>query len=251
MGLKLARPRWFDGTALCIGSMGPDLGYAFSSYLQVDTHDWDGMPLVFGLVAVFTVAARWVAAATVPAQLPDLGSWRLRSWRVTWRAQPAWWVTASSMLLGIGTHIVLDWFTHPGRPGPRWLGYDDISVTLFGHREPLAGVFQLLGHTAGSLAGLWLLWLIGRRHLLERWYGEAAVATARSVALTLRGRVAFWSIVVASGALGLAWGFDGDRLEFILRPIVATGIGAVAASALPVCQPSSMENVASLQGARP
>lgn len=57
MGLKMARPRWFDGTALCLGSMAPDLGYAVSAYLHVDTHDWDGMPLVLGLAAGLTGAA--------------------------------------------------------------------------------------------------------------------------------------------------------------------------------------------------
>ena len=243
MGLKMARPRWFDGTALCLGSMAPDLGYAVSAYLHVDTHDWDGMPLVLGLAAGLTLLARWVAAGTVPAHLPDMGRFRLHSWRVTHRRAPAGWITAASVIVGVGTHIVLDWFTHPGRPGPRWFGYDDVTVTLFGHTEPLAGVFQLLGHSLGSMAGVWLLWEIGRRRLLEQWHGEGAVAIARAARPTTRGRVVFWVVVAAGFGAGLAWGLPGERLELIERPLLCTGVAAVVASALPACRPAAHAEV--------
>lgn len=237
MGLKMARPRWFDGTALCLGSMAPDLAYSVSAYLQVDTHHWDGMPLVVAMAVGLTVVARRVAAGTVAAHLPDLGRFRLRSWQVIGRQHPAWWVTGLSVVLGVGTHIVLDWFTHPGRPGPRWLGYDDVSVTLFGRTEPLAGVFQLLGHSLGSLAGAWLLWEIGRRRLLERWYGDELVADARAAAPSMSGRVVFWAVVALGFAAGLVWGLPGERVELIERPLLCTGVAAALASALPMCRP--------------
>ena len=244
VGIKVARPNWFDGTALCIGSMAPDLAYAVSGYTHVDTHDWDGLVLVLPLALVLTVMARWVGYGTVPAQLPDLGRFRLHSWGVAWRRQPAWWVTIVGVVLGVATHIGLDAFTHPGRAGVRWLGYDDVTVTLFGHTEPLASVFQYLGHTLGSLAGAWLLWEIGRRRMLERWYSGQDVEAARAVRVSARGRVVFWAVVATGGAVGVVWAAGGGRLEWFERPILCLALGAVVASALPWCRPFSARDPA-------
>ncbi|MCB0985868.1 MAG: DUF4184 family protein [Ilumatobacter sp.] len=238
VGMKIGRPRWFDGTALCIGSMAPDLAYAVSGYTHVDTHDWDGLVLVLPLALVLTLLARWVGYATVPAQLPDLGRFRLHSWRVAWRRQPAWWITGVSVALGVATHIGLDAFTHKGRFGARWLGYDDAVVTVFGRPTYVVSLLQYLGHTLGSLAGAWLLWEIGRRRLLERWYSNAEVDAARAVRVTLAGRVVFWAVVAASGVVGLLWAVGGGRLEWFERPFLSLALGAVLASALPWCRPT-------------
>jgi nucleoside-diphosphate-sugar epimerase len=146
-------------------------------------------------------------------------------------------VTLSSAVIGIATHVGLDAFTHPGRPGVRLLGYDDVTVTLWGHTEPLAGVLQLLGHSVGSLVGLWLLAMLGRGRRLERWYGEEAVADARSFSLTPQARVLFWSLVAAGLLIGLWAGWHGDLVEQIQRPLVGGTIAVVVAAWLPLCQP--------------
>jgi hypothetical protein len=245
VGLKVARPKWFDGTALAIGSMAPDLGYAVSGRIGVDTHDWDGLvQVVFPLALLFTLAARWVVADVAPAHMPDLGPVRLRSWRVTARRQPAWWITIPSCVVGIATHVVLDAFTHPGRFGVRALGYDDVVVHAFGRSEPLAGVFQLVGHTFGSLLGLWLLVELGRRRLLEDWYGEEAVRAARAVEVTRVGTVVFWSTVVAGTAIGMAAGWGTGRLVEIVRTMVGCGMGAIVGSLLPICRPRPLSTAA-------
>ena len=238
IGLKVWRPRWFDGVALCIGSMTPDLGYAVSARLRIDTHQFPALvTVILPVTVVLTLAIRWRAASVAAAHLPDLGGFRLHSWRVVHRRQPAWWVTLSSAVIGIATHVGLDAFTHPGRPGVRLLGYDDVTVTLWGHTEPLAGVLQLLGHSVGSLVGLWLLAMLGRGGRLERWYGEEAVADARSFSLTPQARVLFWSLVAAGLLIGLWAGWQGDLVEQIQRPLVGGTIGVVVAAWLPLCQP--------------
>jgi hypothetical protein len=238
LALKVRRPRWFDGTALCIGSMAPDLGYAVSGRLGVDTHDWDGLvPLIFPLALLLTLAARWIVADVAPAHMPDLGPARLRSWRVTARRQPALWITVSSCVIGIATHVLLDAFTHPGRFGARALGYDDVVVHAFGHSEPLTGVFQLIGHSLGSLIGLWMLVDIGRRRLLEDWYGEDAVRAARTVEVSPAGTVVFWATVVAGTGIGMATGWGTGRLVEIVRTMVGCGLGAIVGSLLPICRP--------------
>lgn len=238
MGMKMARPTWFDGTALCVGSMAPDLAYSISSYASVDTHWWDGFWMVdLPLAIVVTVMVRWFAASVAGAHLPDLGGFRLHSWRVLHRRPPKWWLTLVCCALGVFTHIGMDSFTHPGRPGTKLLGYDDVEFQLWGTTEPLAGVFQLIGHTFGSMVGLWLLLLIGKRHLLEQWYGLDDVDRARHFQVRTVGRVAFWAIVAAGLAAGAAWGYSGDMVERIQRPLVGGLLGVFVASLVPLCQP--------------
>ena len=229
IALKLARPRWFDGTALCVGSMGPDLGYSISSYLHVDTHEgWGVLVVAIPIAVVFTIAAR-VAASTVAAQLPDLGSFRLWSWRTLSTRWPAWWVTGYSVVIGVATHLLLDGFTHQGRWGPSLLGYEHIEWTMLGRRMGVASWLQYLGHSVGSMLAVLLMWHIGRRRCVDDWYGQPAVAQARSFHVTTRQRVAFWAIVMAGLVIGTAWGWHGDRVEQVLRPIVAMASAATLA----------------------
>jgi hypothetical protein len=232
VGLKLARPRWFDATALCLGSMMPDLMYAFSAYLHIDTHEGPAFTIGVPLTVVLATLVRLVLAPLAPTQLPDLGILRLRSYGVLSSRRPLLAITVVSAALGVASHVVLDWFTHPGRPGARWLRYDDVDVTIGGHTEPLSGVFQLLGHTVGSAAGVALLAMIGRRRLLERWYGDDAVATARARQPVVGRCIVFWAITGVGLAAGAAWGWRGDRLESIQRPFVGSLIAACVAAAL-------------------
>ena len=103
IGMKLARPKWFDATALCIGSMMPDLMYSFSDYVHIDTHL---MPAAFVCGIPLTVATaliiRYVIAPVRPAMLPDLGSFRLRSYAVLSRRRPPAITTLLCSTLGDG-----------------------------------------------------------------------------------------------------------------------------------------------------
>jgi hypothetical protein len=233
IGAKLARPSWFDATAACVGSMVPDMMYSFSGYLHIDSHEWlTAMAYGIPITIVMAALVRWVVAPGGVPYLPDCGGFRVRSWAVLDRRRPPPMITLVSAVLGIASHIAIDSFTHPQRPGVRWLGYEDVSVDLFGHTEPLAGVFQMIGHTFGSVAAVGMLLWIGRRRLLERWYGETAVVAARRRSRTI-GPDAFWATVCASAVAGLAWGWGGgDRAEALQRPAVGTFAGLAIASAL-------------------
>jgi hypothetical protein len=233
--LKAARPRWFDGTALCVGSMMPDLMYSFSGYLGFDTHHW-GPALGYGLpLTVLVVVLTRVAAPVVGNQLPDLGRVRLRSFAVLdrrWpgRAWPVAWTMIWSAALGITSHIVLDSFTHSGRVGTRLLGYGDTRVHLFGRDPSIAGLVQWTGHTAGSLLGAVLVARVSQRRSLEAWYGPLAVAAARSWTPSLRQRTWFWAAVVAMGGAGFVWGWSGGYMERIQRTAAGLFTGAVVAA---------------------
>jgi len=233
VGMSLARRRWFDSVALCVGSMMPDLMYSFSAYVGIDTHRW---PAAFSygvpLGVLVAVVLRRVVAPVVPVTVVDAGSFRLKSYGALTLRHPGVLTTVVSVTLGIGSHVMLDWFTHPGRPGARWFGYDDVEVTVFGVTEPLAGVFQLVGHSGGSLAGLWLLWFIGHRRLMEQWYGRDAVEGVRGSTGSRNDVAYFWSIVAIGLVVGVMWGWPGERVEQIQRTAVGILIGCIAGGAL-------------------
>jgi hypothetical protein len=226
-GMKLARPRWFDGVALVFGSMAPDLAYAFTGPLELDGHK---APAAFTFAApiavVMAVVFRQVIAGQIPRCFPDLGALRVRSYGVLALRRPALFITVSSAFLGTGSHVVMDWFTHSGQPAVRWLGYDGLQVTLFGYTEPLASVLQNFGHTIGSLAGLLLLVLIGRRRLLEEWYGVDRVREVR--ARRSSGlRTAMWGFMFLGGIVGCGFGWSGDFVERVQRPAFGIFVGMV------------------------
>ena len=233
VGMKLARRRWFDSVALCVGSMMPDLMYSFSAYLSIDPHRWPaafvyGIPL--GLIVA--IALRQVVAPVLPEVLPDVGPFRLRSYGVLAERWPTPVFTVVSMVLGIGSHVAADWFTHPGRPGERWLGYDNLSVTAFGVTEPVAGVLQLIGHSVGSLGAIWLLWYIGSRRLLEEWYGEDRVDAVRARVGSPAQRIRFWALIVLGAVAGAVWGWNGELIEMIQRTAVGALLGCIIAAGL-------------------
>jgi hypothetical protein len=230
IGVKMARPRWVDATAMCIGSMVPDVMYSFSAYVDIDTHRWPAFTYGVPITVAVAMLVRFVVAPIAANQLPDLGDFRLHSYAVLSRRRPRIVMTVVASALGIASHIVIDWFTHPGRPGTRWFGYDDLDIHVAGRTEPLASVFQLVGHTLGSLAGVMLLLLVGRRRLLEQWYGSGAVAESRAWRPSSSQRLTFWLAVVLGTIGGAAWGLSGDSIELIHRTAVGSFVGVVAGS---------------------
>ncbi|CAN5518125.1 hypothetical protein BH24ACT5_BH24ACT5_06720 [soil metagenome] len=233
LGLKMNRPRWIDATAMCVGSMMPDLMYSFSSLVHIDTHERPAFTWGLPLTVVTAFVERFVLAPVVPLLLSDLGGFRLHSYAVLARRRPAVVATILCGAVGIASHVVMDWFTHPGRPGVRWLGYDDVAVTAFGMTEPLAGVFQLLGHSVGTALGVWLLWSIGSRRLLEVWYGPAEVSQARAGSPPAVGRVIVGTTTCIGSLGGLVWSvLEGGRMQLVERPFVGALLGAVAGSAV-------------------
>lgn len=204
--LKQRAPRHFDATALCIGSMAPDLAYPLAHWLAARSHGWIGWVawgIPFGVVASMIV--RTVVAATAFAHLPDAGRLRLHSLRVIGRRRPPWWTTIVGAAIGSGSHIVLDGFTHTGRFGSRWLGLDRYLFTIGGTPFDGARALQYALHIVGTLAGVAMLASIGRRRLLDAWYGDDLVGEARSFRLALPQRVVFWSIVALGLPVAYLW----------------------------------------------
>jgi hypothetical protein len=163
--LKLWRPRWFDGVALVIGAIAPDVGYATYGFGEtMRTHNllgllWWSLPVT--LVAVRLI--RW-AAPMVAAHLPGGGPLRLRDYGVLGTVRHPWYVTVVSALLGSFSHLAWDAVTHPGYlvglqrevwPGTPWWG-----------------LLSDASNVAGLAAGTLLLLQIGRGELLRQWHGS-------------------------------------------------------------------------------
>jgi hypothetical protein len=234
--LKLLRPRWFDGTALCLGAAAPDLAYPLGGWIAAESHTVLGVltwSLAWTLVACRLVR-RWVAP-TAFAQLPDLGPMRLHSLRVLAQRRPPVWQTVTSALTGAASHVVVDAFTHRDRFGANWLGLNGEVFTVHGRVFTSARILQYLGHTAGSLVGVALLAHMGRRRRLEEWYGDTMVADARSFVLRPHSRVWFWAVVATGVPAGALWA--STTTESVIFTVIDTTIAALlVASLLPICR---------------
>jgi len=211
VALKIARPRWFDGTALVLGSMTPDFTYAFAgSRFWLNGHTPVGL-VVFCLpvtVAMSCVVRARVAAVAF-AQLPDTPL-RLHDYRVLASRRPAISITVMSAFVGAASHALWDTFTHDGR----W-GYQHVAIlrhdvaTVADRSYSVAQVLQYSSHVLGAEVTLALLYLIAERRLLRSWYG-ARFDQLQPVTLTLERRLAFWSVAAAGGIVGMAWALHGE-----------------------------------------
>jgi hypothetical protein len=173
--LKLWRPCWFDGVALCVGAASPDVSYLIDgSGIAV----WPMSHTVPGLVLwclPVTLVVCWLfrlVAATVAAHLPTGGPFALRDYGVLSVTRHRWWITGSSALIGAATHLV----------------WDNLSAP--------SNLAENTSHVVGAIAAGACFLHIGRHRLLVRWHGPAPAVPRRS---TL-----FWSTAALVFAAGMA-----------------------------------------------
>ncbi|GAA4471887.1 DUF4184 family protein [Phytohabitans houttuyneae] len=223
--LKLWRPRWFDGVALVLGAVAPDLPYAVEGYgVTIHSHAWHA-PLWWALPVVLVGArvVRW-AAPVVAAHLPAGGPLALRDYGVLGGVRHPWWVTAWSAVLGAASHIVWDAFTHPYVDGGRllfpWL--HEWAVPGMSWWEVLVIVSDVAGFAVGAGLALHL----GSARLLRRWHGPPRAAPH------LPGT--FWlavSTVAAAGIVPLPFLPGGFLPGHAIRCLLVAGLALLAGAA--------------------
>jgi Domain of unknown function (DUF4184) len=192
--LKFWRPHRFDGVALAVGSIAPDVPYALEGYLHIHSHAWHAaLWWAVPVTLAGTRLVRW-AAPTVAAHLPSVGPLALRDYGVLGAVRYRWWVTSLCGMLGALSHLVWDAFTHPRIDGGRL----PIPV-LYQDAMPgvpwwylLVNVSDMLGFVIGAILAVH----IGQSHLLLAWHGPARLPAAAPVR--------FWGAVVLTFALGVA-----------------------------------------------
>lgn len=198
--LKIARPRWFDGTALCGGSMAPDFAYAlsgtrfeFASHTLFAQLFWS-MPIGWAITQLF----RARIAEPLGAQLPGVLGAEVRALA---HSNPALVVSCLSALIGGLSHIFIDGFTH----GRGW------AVQVFPRLKnvvaEVAGIpiaewqlLQYLGHSCGTMMGLLLMAALVERRQFSRWNGLTPEPVSRWSGLGARGFIAGMALSGLAGA---------------------------------------------------
>jgi membrane-bound metal-dependent hydrolase YbcI (DUF457 family) len=194
--LKLVRPRWFSGVALCAGSLAPDLEYLRRPVPGIG-HSLLGqfvfcLPISIGLS---WLVARFVGpalASSLPAASPR---WRFEALsRIPGPFSSAGRlaVVVTSSLVGSSSHVLLDAFTHSGSWACRLLPILERRVHLLGARMDVAMALQLSLSLLGGLAAVPLLAL-----LFVRRPGEPAPDSSSP---SPRGPARTWLIAATAGS---------------------------------------------------
>ncbi|MET8148296.1 DUF4184 family protein [Actinoplanes sp. NPDC049668] len=207
--LKLWRPRWFDGVALAVGSMAPDLAYAL---------DGSGLPVwplshqPAGLIAwclPLTLVLTWLirrAAPVLASHLPAAGPLALRDYGALGAARHRWPITVCSALLGAASHLLLD------------------------RIEFAVPTSENIMHVLGAVTLAAVAVVIGRRRLLRQWHGDPPPRQGRPVL--------FWAVAVgvALPLIALIPFLPGATLTHTsgARLLCALGLGLLTASLLVV-----------------
>ncbi|MFJ6199426.1 DUF4184 family protein [Micromonospora sp. NPDC092111] len=129
--LKLWRPNWFDGVALCTGAVAPDVAYLLTGSrfeLGARVHTLGGV--LWWCLPVALVYA-WVVRRVVAGIAVHLPGRRLFGWpdhAALGAVRHPWQVTVCSALIGAVSHVVLDRVTHTDR-WLRALGVDFQAAT--------------------------------------------------------------------------------------------------------------------------
>lgn len=214
--LKVWRPRWFDGVALAVGSVAPDLAYALDgSGLPVWKMSHGLRGFVFWCMPV-TLALTWLirrAAPVVARHLPRFGPLALRDYAVLGHTVHPLRVTCWSALIGAVSHLLLDFL--------------ELQLPV---AEPVM-------HVLGALSLLALMLHVGRRRLLIRWHGEPPAHPPRSAR--------FWPVAAAVASTTMALTFVLPGAELIhataVRLLLALTTGVLIAAttgALPAVRSS-------------
>lgn len=207
--LKRALPRRWSGTGLVLGSMAPDLGYFLLG--AASTREWHRFRGVFLLCLPLSLALYWVitrlVAQPLARHLPRLGDFALEEYGLL-AAQPRalshWMTVAMSIVVGAGTHLAWDLFTHGGS----WIGdyVPWLAHTVFtvgGHRVVGSSLLWVVSTVGGGLLTLRILRDIGRHRRLREWAERREPgSTARIDAGAPPATRSFWPIVVVFTVVG-------------------------------------------------
>jgi hypothetical protein len=222
--LKLLRPRRFDGVALVVGSMAPDVAYATEGLgSAAPSHVWHALfwfnlPVTLVLTALVRRAAPYVAA-----HLPRGGPLALRDYGVLGAVRHRLVVTAYSALLGAFSHLAWDTFTHP-------------HVLFFGGTLPGLPwwrAVEQISELVGSAVTLATAVHIGRGRLLLAWHGPAPHLPPRPAlfwSVTGAAAVALTAAALALPGNGIGPNVIGVRLIGAGALALLAGAGTVAAS---------------------
>ncbi|WP_224999336.1 DUF4184 family protein [Cesiribacter sp. SM1] len=226
--LKWIKKDWFSTTGLVVGSMAPDYEYFLKQYPSPSLGETLWGALLFDLPLALIVALIFHLLVKRPLirNLPQPYDHRLSGYAQTSFLAylgKHWLVFVFSMLLGIASHFLLDWSTHPFK-GP--LGNTAFTevVTIGSLRtRPL-----IVAERTFDVVGTLVLFL-----LIMRLNKPASAFTKASAT----NKWIFWILLFITIGLLLAWnwfekgGFEGVGVGVTVL-IWAVAAGLVASSVL-------------------
>jgi hypothetical protein len=220
--IKKKRPDRWDGLALVVGSMAPDLAYVTTGTDRYfDGHRLQNQLALMVAAVLLTYVVRLVVLPVAPLALPD-GASPLRDVLLdVSRTRHRVWVVAYSAFVGQLTHLALDAFTHRD-------GFVVQDVAFFrspwfavgGHHVTL---YDALQYGLSIVLGIWCV------VMLRRWWStprlETAVASGQlspaGVGLVVAGSVV--GVVTASLVAPGRYGIQ----DFHGHPYFSTGSTAI------------------------
>lgn len=215
--LKMLRPNWFDATALVVGASSPDLIQGLVHVDAVKSHSVTGLfAFAVPFTIIYTTVLRRGAADGLFGSLPDMGPLRLHSYRVLSDHRPHPIVTTVSAVIGAGSHVFIDSFTHAGRWGTNLLGLNQRVDTPTGEHT-IAKLLQYLGHSAGSVLAVAMFVWVARR-FLPQWYSAESIAAARARPMAPDAGHRTSIVLAVSVLAGSIWSLQPD-----IAPVFSIG----------------------------
>ena len=220
--IKHRRPDRWDGLALVVGSMAPDLAYVTSGTDHYfDGHRLQNQLALMVAAVLLTYVVRLLVLPVAPLALPDGASPLRAALLDASRTRHRVWVVAYSVFVGQLTHLVLDAFTHRD-------GFVVQNVAFF--RSPWFGVgshhvtlYNALQYGLTIVLGFWCVFM------LDRWWStprDRSGAPSTHLSPTGVGLVLGSSVVGIVTASVFAPGRYGLE-QFHGRPHFSTGSTAI------------------------
>ncbi len=205
--LKLWKPRWFSGLALCLGSMAPDLENIF----RLAQREWFGHTLaaqVYFTVPLTLVLHRLTTTLVFPWLLPRVPSGPPLYPRHLAAIRPAaslreWVVIAYSGMLGGLSHKLLDGLTHSDTWATELWPVLKRGIAFPGGPIPLHDALQVWLSLGLGMVAFWALQRIARRQSIPeegRAWGSPEAQQGLAYGLVVCAAAGFLAGVKVTGA---------------------------------------------------
>jgi hypothetical protein len=213
--LPLIRSRYFSATGLIVGSLSPDFEYFFKmSVDSIYSHSKAGLfyfdlPVTIVLALLFHQLVKTNLIGNLPAFLQKRFQDTLR-FNFLQYLKTNWWIFLYSALIGAGSHIFWDSFTHNNRFFSRQFStiYERTSVPFDGVTYPL---FYALQHVS-TFVGL----IIVALYIMFKKPSQHRELTAP--------KISYWLLVFAIAIVVLRVRFFYHVSDYNLGNVVVSSI---------------------------
>ena len=218
--LPLLRSRFVSATGLVIGSMSPDFEYFFRmSVMGIHGHTKAGLfyfdiPVTIVIALIFHAVVKRNLIANLPAFLQRRFQDTLNLDFVAY-LKKHWGIFLMSALIGAGSHIFWDSFTHNNRFFVRLFSevYDNTYVFFRGANYPLFYVLQQISTAVGlAVVGLYIVFM----------------KPLRAVEISMP-RIGYWLLVLVIAVVILRLRFFIQPFDYHLGNVVVSGITGLMA----------------------